>query len=90
MAARAAERAGASSSAMPGRYVCLSVIDNGVGMSADVAARALEPQFTTKPGGTGLGPVTVAGIVRPSEGYVHLDSELVNGTTVSALLPAGS
>ena len=77
-----------SASAMPGQYVCLSVTDNGVGMSADIAARAFEPQFTTKPGGTGLGLATVARIVRQSEGYVHLDSQIGDGTTVSVLLPA--
>lgn len=51
-------------------------------------ARSFEPRFTTKPGGAGLGLATVARIVRQSEGYVHLDSEIGDGTTVSVLLPA--
>jgi PAS domain S-box-containing protein len=74
----------------PGPYVRLSVSDTGVGMSPEVAARALEPFFTTKPAGqgTGLGLATVYGIVSGAGGNISLHSESGIGTRVTIHLPA--
>src|SRR5665213_2709660 len=73
----------------PGDYVCVVVIDTGVGMSAEVAARAFDPFFTTKPigQGTGLGLSMIYGFARQSNGHVTIDSKIGQGTTVRLYLP---
>ncbi len=72
-----------------GDYVCLSVTDTGQGMPPEIAARAVEPFFSTKPlgKGTGLGLAQVYGIARQSGGTLRIESEPGVGTHVRLLLP---
>jgi len=68
--------------------VCLSLIDTGQGMPADVQAKAFEPFFSTKKGGTGLGLATTRKIVEAHDGTIALESEPGRGTKFSIRLPA--
>ena len=74
---------------LPGRYLRLSVTDEGVGMTPEVVQRAFEPFFTTKPAGqgTGLGLSQVYGFARQAGGAARVDSQPGAGTTVSVFLP---
>jgi signal transduction histidine kinase len=73
----------------PGRYVMIAVGDSGKGMSREVAARAVDPLFTTKAPGihAGWGLSNCAGFVRQSGGYMTLASKLGLGTRVEFYLP---
>ena len=73
----------------PGQYVSMCVSDNGVGMPADVVARAFDPFFTTKPIGlgTGLGLSMIYGFARQSGGQARIYSEVGKGSMVCVYLP---
>ncbi len=74
----------------PGSYVSVALSDTGVGMDAQTLARVFEPFFTTKPVGvgTGLGMAMAYGLVKQHRGYLHLYSEVGQGTTAKAYFPA--
>jgi len=72
----------------PGHYIVYTVTDTGSGMEADVAARAIEPFFTTKQArGSGLGLSTVYGFMQQSGGGMEIASTPGVGTRVSLFLP---
>ena len=72
-----------------GKYVGISVIDNGMGMTDEVKEHLFEPFFTTKEDrhGSGLGLATCYGIIRQSGGHIIIESELGKGTAVHIYLP---
>jgi signal transduction histidine kinase len=74
---------------LEGDFLRLDFKDTGSGMSEEVKKKALEPFFTTKEKGTGLGLAVCYGIIKVHNGEIKFESELNKGTTVSVLLPLG-
>lgn len=74
---------------LPGRYVRVTISDNGVGMDEETLARATDPFFTTKGvgKGTGLGLSMVHGFARQLGGTFQLESVVGQGTHAHIWLP---
>ncbi len=72
-----------------GRFVLISVKDDGHGMEKTVKERAFEPFFTTKEvgKGTGLGLATSYGLIGQAKGFMFVESEPKKGATFHILLP---
>lgn len=72
-----------------GDYLRIQVRDEGVGMTPEVLAQALDPFFTTKEvgQGTGLGLPVVYGIVQGHQGFLTIETARGRGTCVSLYLP---
>ncbi|TAJ56698.1 ATP-binding protein [Brevundimonas sp.] len=68
--------------------VRLSVRDSGPGMDRDLAARAVEPFFTTREGAAGLGLSQAYAFARQSGGTLSIDSAPGEGAEVSITLPS--
>lgn len=83
------EKAATVANLAPGRYVRLTVGDNGSGMDPETLARAREPFFTTKQhgAGTGLGLPMVQRFAEDSGGGMDIQSRPGEGTSVSIWLP---
>jgi PAS domain S-box-containing protein len=75
--------------AVNARWLKISVIDNGIGMSDDVKNHMFEPFFTTKPQGkgTGMGLASVYGAVKNHNGIINVKSTIGEGTEFSLFFP---
>ena len=73
-----------------GKYLRLSVIDNGIGIDRQVINRIFEPFFTTKPQGqgAGMGLSMVLGIVQDHGGAIRVSSHHGQGTRFDVFWPA--
>lgn len=71
-----------------GEEVQLRVTDTGAGIQQENLARVLEPYFSTKKSGTGLGLPTVRRIVEEHGGRLGFESEPGKGTQFTLYLPA--
>jgi len=76
--------------AAEGKFVCISIEDNGEGISEDVKRHIFEPFFSTKElgKGTGLGLASVYGIMQEHNGWICVESEVDEGTKFEIYIPA--
>lgn len=65
----------------------ITVRDTGCGIAEDIMERVMDPYFTTKPEGTGLGLAMVYKIIDEHGGTIKIKSKKGQGTTVSIILP---
>jgi len=70
-----------------GKYVVISIKDNGVGIPKEHIQKMFDPYFTTKQRGSGLGLATAYSIVKRHDGHITVKSELGTGTTFNIYLP---
>ena len=68
----------------------ISVVDDGAGMEQDVLDRVMEPFFTTKENGNGLGLSICRALAWQSGGQLHIRSSPGAGTEARLLLPLQS
>jgi signal transduction histidine kinase len=72
-----------------GRFLAVSVEDNGSGIGKDIVDRIFDPFFTTKAKGTGLGLAVCRQIVDMHQGEIRVKSEPGKGTSILVRLPKG-
>jgi len=71
-----------------GRYIKISIKDNGVGIPEGNLQKIFDPYFTTKQTGSGLGLAITYSIVKKHTGCITVKSELGVGSIFSVYLPA--
>lgn len=71
----------------PGPYVCLTVQDNGCGMSKETESKIFDPFFSTKFIGRGLGLSAAYGIIANHKGWIAASSARGEGTEIRVYLP---
>ncbi len=91
-AAQAIERHGTitvRTQSLDPEHVCISISDDGVGMTPEVKQRVFESFYTTKPvgKGTGLGLTISLSIVKKHRGRIEVESAPGKGTTFRIILP---
>jgi PAS domain S-box-containing protein len=71
-----------------GKYIKISVKDNGEGIDSKHLGKIFDPYFTTKPTGHGLGLAICYSIMKKHHGLIDVESELGVGSTFFLYLPA--
>ena len=72
----------------PGRYIRISIKDQGIGMAENILSKIFDPYFTTKNEGSGLGLAAAYSIIKKHNGHISVDSLLGAGTAFDIYLSA--
>ena len=71
-----------------GRYVKISMQDEGLGIPKEHLAKVFDPYFTTKHRGSGLGLTMTYTTIHAHDGHITVSSEMGKGTTFRIYMPA--
>lgn len=71
-----------------GKYIKISIIDQGIGIAEEHLPYIFDPYFTTKVTGNGLGLATSYAIIKKHSGYIEVQSQPNVGTVIDIYLPA--
>ncbi len=71
-----------------GKYIKISVEDNGIGIPHTILPKIFDPYFSTKTEGNGLGLSVCHSIIRNHQGKIFVESEVNSGTIITFYLPA--
>lgn len=72
----------------PGKYICISITDEGTGIKPENLDRIFDPYFTTRQHGNGLGLSSAYTIIQKHKGHISVQSEVNKGSTFDIFLPA--
>jgi CheY-like chemotaxis protein len=72
----------------PGRYVMVSIKDQGIGIPDKIIDKVFDPFFSTKNSGSGLGLATCYSIMQKHKGHIMVQSVAGEGSTFTFFLPA--
>ena len=70
------------------KYICISIIDEGIGIVPESLSQIFDPYFTTKVNGNGLGLAVSYSIIKKHDGIITIESENGKGTRVRLYLPS--
>ncbi|MBI5640054.1 MAG: response regulator [Nitrospirae bacterium] len=73
-----------------GRYLKITIRDEGIGIPRECLGKIFDPYFTTKQKGSGLGLAVSYSIIRNHDGHISADSMLGTGTSFEIYLPASA
>ncbi len=82
------ERENQSLSLAPGKFVEVSITDQGGGIPDSIVNKIFDPYFTTKKDGSGLGLASCYSIMQKHAGAISVESEPGKGATFKIFLPA--
>ncbi len=73
-----------------GKYILLSIADEGQGIPPEIISKIFDPYFTTKETGSGLGLSVSFSVLKNHGGHITAESEEGKGSVIKIYVPASS